>query len=313
MNTLFAIASVLFFAQWASGQRLLDRSEVKELNGIEISEQLGNHVPFDSVFTNSLGETVEMSTYFDGQTPVILAMVYYECPVVCPVVLSQLTGSLNELKYTAGEDFKVLVVSFDHTETTSMALGKRTEFLDAYTKGDLTNAQGNIAFHTGDALNIKMLVNSIGFEFNPLKNGDFSHPISLMILSPNGKVTRYMYGFDYPPQELKLSLLDASQGNIAASFGDRLLHFCYRFDPLAGTYSIQAFRVMQVGALLTVLLIIIGLTVLFMGDRVRRKLYKSNQSNHATQNDSDESLNHDSHSSNSSPSSLAGAQTGQVS
>jgi protein SCO1/2 len=137
-----------------------------------------------------------------------------------------------------------------------------------------------------------------------------------MILSPNGKVTRYMYGFDYPPQELKLSLLDASQGKIAASFGDRLLHFCYRFDPLAGTYSLQAFRVMQVGALLTVLLIIIGLTILFMGDRVRRKLYQSNQSNqsdHAPQENSDESLNHDSHSSNSSPSSLARAQTGQVS
>ncbi len=322
LATLIAIACVFSIAQSAFGQRLLDRSEVSELNGIEVSEQLGNHVPHDAIFTNSFGEIVEMSTFFDEETPVILAMVYYECPVVCPVVLSQLTGSLNKLNYIAGKDFKVLVVSFDHTETTSMALGNRTQFLDAYEKGNLTNTKGNIAFLTGDALNVKMLVNAIGFEFNPLKNGDFSHPISLMILSPKGKVTRYMYGFDYPPQELKLSLLDASQGKIAASFGDRLLHFCFRFDPLAGTYSLQAFRVMQVGALLTVLLIIIGLTILFMGDRVRRKRYQANQPdqsdqakhpNHAHQENSEETLNHDSHSSNSSPSTLAGAQTGQVS
>ena len=310
-TAFIALAWMLSFAQVASAQRLLDRSEVKELNGLEVDEHLGNHVPLDSVFTNSKGETVEMSTYFDGETPVILVMVYYECPVVCPVVLSQLVASLNELDYVVGKDYRVVVVSFDDTETTSMALGKRTEFIDAYNKADLTLDSKAIAFHTGDVLNIKRLVNSIGFEFNPIKNGDFAHPISLMILSPKGKVTRYMYGFDYPSKELKLSLLDASEGKIAASFGDRLIHFCYQFDPTAGTYSIQAFRVMQVGALLTVALIIIGLTLLFMGERVRRKLNTSQQV--PSQASSETVLNQDSHSSNSSLGSLVGEQTGQVS
>ena len=307
---LLAITSVLSIAPVAHAQRLLDRSEVRDLNGVEVTEQLGNFTALDATFTNSKGEEVELGTYFDDETPVILVMVYYECPVVCPVVLSQLTTSLNKLDYTAGEDFRLLVVSFDHTETTSMALGERTNFLGEYNRGTTPEALAGIEFHTGDAVNIRRLVNSIGLAFNPLNNGDFSRPVSLMILSPKGKVTRYMYGFDYPPQELKLSLLDASQGKIAASLGDRLLHFCYRLDPLAGTYSIQAFRVMQVGALLTVFLIIIGLTILFMGDRVRRKLYLAKQADEQSDNDSDPN---DSHSSNSHPGSLAGSHTGPVS
>jgi len=307
---LLAIASVLSIAPAAHAQRLLDRSEVKELNGLEVAEQLGNHVPLDSIFTNSKGEEIEFGTYFDGDTPVILVMVYYECPVVCPVVLSQLTASLNKLDYTAGEDFRLLVVSFDHTETTSMALGERTNFLGEYNQGDTLGAHDGIEFHTGDVVNIRRLVNSIGFSFNPLNNGDYSHPISLMILSPEGKVTRYMYGFDYPSQELKLSLLDASQGKIAASLGDRLLHFCYRLDPNAGAYSIQAFRVMQLGAILTVILIIIGLTMLFMGDRVRRRVYLAKQA--AESKGTNQNIN-DSHSSNTSSGTIARAHTGHVS
>ena len=312
---LLAFASVLLIAPSAPAQRLLDRSEVKQLNGVEVTEQLGNHVPLDAVFTNSKGEEIKFGDYFDGDTPVILVMVYYECPVVCPVVLSQLSASLNKLDYTAGEDFKLLVVSFDQSETTTMALGERTKFLDGYNKGSAVSTNEGIEFHTGDAVNIRRLVNSVGFEFNPLNNGEFAHPISLMILSPNGKVTRYMYGFDYPPQELKLSLLDASEGKIAASLGDRLLHFCYRFDPNAGAYSIQAFRVMQVGALLTVVLIIIGLTMLFMGERVRRRLYEAKLSEaqgSATGSTTDH--NTDSHSSTTSEGAFAPrANTGHVS
>ncbi len=309
-SLLLALASVLSIASGVHAQRLLDRSEVQELNGVEVTEQLGNHVPLDAIFTNAQGQQVELSTYFDGETPVILALVYYQCPVVCPVVLSQLAASLNKLDYAAGEDFKVLVVSFDHTETTSMAMGERTNFLGEYNRGETPGALTGVAFHTGDALNIRRLVNAVGFGFNPLDNGDFSHPISLMVLSPKGKVTRYMYGFDYPAQELKLTLLDASQGKIAASLGDRLLHFCYRFDPLAGAYAIQAYRVMQVGALLTLAVMIIGLTILFMGERVRRKFYLANAPDESIDTDADDN---DSHSSNTSSGSYVRAQTGHVS
>ncbi|MAO25037.1 MAG: electron transporter SenC [Phycisphaerae bacterium] len=301
MTTLLAIASLWLIAPMAQAQRLLDRSEVKELNGLEVEEQLGNAVPLEAVFTNHDGETVVFGDYFDGETPVILVMVYYECPVVCPVVLSQLTSSLNELDYTAGEDFRVLVVSFDHDETTTLAMGERTKFLDAYERGRETDARAGIAFHTGDVPNIRNLVNSIGFSFNPINNDDYSHPISLMILSPEGKVSRYMYGFDYPPRELKLSLLDASEGKIAQSFGDRLLHFCYQIDPTAGQYSLQAFRVMQIGAGLTVVFIAIGLTLLFMGERVRRRRYLEQNETH---------MNTDSQHPSGT---IAGAKTGHVS
>jgi len=309
LRLLLAIASMMSFAPMTQAQRLLDRSEVKELNGVEVTEQLGNHVPLDVVFTNSKGEEVKLGNYFDGDTPLILVMVYYECPVVCPVVLSQLTDSLNKLNYTAGEDFRLLVVSFDSTETTSMALGERTKFLGGYNKGS-EGANDGIAFHTGDEVNIRRLVNSIGFNYNPTTKGQYSHPISLMILSPEGKVTRYMYGFDYPPQELKLSLLDASEGKIAASLGDRLLHFCYQYDPNAGAYSIQAMQVMKLGALLTLALIIIGLTFLFMGERVRKRKYLAGLAQEGEQSTTN---NHDSHSSKTSSGNFAGAHTGHVS
>lgn len=299
LTTLLAIASVCLAAPSASAQRLLDRDEVVELNGVEVTEELGNAVPLDATFTDHNGESVVFGDYFDGETPVVLVMVYYQCPVVCPTVLTQLTNSLNEISYTAGDDYRVLVVSFDHNETTTMALGQRTKFLDAYNQSDIQGARAGIAFHTGDVLNIRRLVTSIGFNFNPTDDGQYAHPISLMILSPEGQVSRYMYGFDYPPQELKLSLLDASEGKIAESFGDRLLHFCYQFDPNAGVYSLQAFRVMQIGALLTVVLIVIGLTLLFMGERVRRRKYIEQQSQNTD--------------TNTTSGEFAGANTGHVS
>jgi len=307
---LLAIASVLSIAPRVSAQRVLDRSEVKALNGVAVDEQLGNHVPLDATFTNSDGQQVELGSYFNDDKPVILVMVYYECPVVCPVVLSQLTDSLNKLEYTAGKDFRVVVVSFDPTESTSMALGKRTNFLGEYSKGTTSSAQKGIAFHTGDAPNIKRLVNSIGFNFNPLDNGQFAHPVSLMILSPKGKVTRYMYGFNYPPKELKLSLLDASKGKIAKSLGDRLLHFCYQYDPNAGVYSIQAMQVMKIGALLTMVILGLGISLLLMGERVRRRKRLEQE---CKETGSNEPNNHDSHPSEPPSGQLARAHTGHVS
>lgn len=300
LTTLLAIASVWLLAPAASAQRVLDRDEVVELNGVEVTEQLGQGVAADAVFTDHNGESVAFAQYLDAETPVVLVMVYYQCPVVCPTVLRELTASLNKLDYTAGEDFRVVVVSFDHDETTTMALGERTKFLDAYDRGGQPEARAGISFHTGDVLNIRRLVNSIGFTFNPTDAGEYAHPISLMILSPDGMVSRYMYGFDYPAQELKLSLLDASEGRIAKSFGDRLLHFCYQFDPTAGVYSLQAFRVMQIGAGLTVVTLAIGLTLLFIGDRARRRRYLAQQ----------QELKNDP----TSPSGkIAGANTGHVS
>ncbi len=309
---VLALACLLSATPSARAQRVLDRSEVKQLNGVGVDEQLGRRVPLGAVFTDQDGQRVELGSYFDGHTPVILVMVYYECPVVCPVVLSQLTASLNELDYTAGDDFRLLVVSFDSTETTTMALGKRSEFLGAYSKGDTVEALHGIAFHTGDEKNIRDLVTSIGYNYSPVNGGEFSHPISVMILSPEGEVTRYMYGFDYPPQELKLSLLDASAGKIAKSFGDRLLHFCYRLDPKAGAYSLQAFRVMQVGAVLTMILIAAGLTMLFMGERVRRRLYNARVRDESPDAADPQRTTPDK-SSKTSSGALAGANTGHVS
>lgn len=275
-NTVIALLAVLMataIAAPAYAQRILEKDEVRQLNGVDLLESQGAKLPMDAVFTTADNREVALAQYFLDDKPTILALVYYECPIVCPTVLRSLGNTINELDYSAGEDYRILVISFDHNETTTQALAKREEFIRAYDRvATNPSARDGIEFFTGSEESVQAIANTIGFKFNEIAGGEYAHPISLMAISPKGKLTRYIYGYDYPVQDLKLTLLDASQGKIADSIGDRILHFCYRYDPLAGSYSLVAFRVMQVGALLgaTVLAIIIGL--LFLGESKRRKM-----------------------------------------
>ncbi|MCA9303795.1 MAG: SCO family protein [Phycisphaerales bacterium] len=271
LMTLTILAVVAVIVRPASGQLLKSREEIRELNGVGFTENLGRYAPLDAEFTNAEGETVRLSKYFDGTKPVVLALVYYECPVVCPVVLEKLTGCINELDYLAGEDYRVVVVSFDHTETTSHALGSKTGFVAEYNRSDDPKTIGGFNFHTGDAVNIRKLADSVGYEFKQLPNGEFSHPVGLMVLSPEGKVTRYFFGFEYPPNEMKLSLLDASEGKIAKSLGDRFMHFCYRYDPNAGAYTMQAMQLMKIGALLVMFVLFGAIGLMLLKEQLHKR------------------------------------------
>ncbi len=269
--TLTATAIALL-APSAHSQTILDKDQVRQLNGVDLVESQGAKLPMDAVFTTADGKEVALAQYFLDDKPTVLALVYYECPIVCPTVLRALSNTINELDYTVGEDYRVLVISFDHREGTTQALNKREDFIGTYTRAK-TNpaARRGIEFFTGSKESIEAITASIGFEFNEIAGGEYAHPISLMAISPKGKLTRYIYGYDYPADQLKLTLLDASQGKIAASLGDRILHFCYRYDPLAGSYSLVAFRVMQVGALLGAAILFTTIGLLFLGESKRRK------------------------------------------
>jgi len=306
ITTLLAITAmaIALLASPASAQRILEKDEVRQLNGVDLLESQGAKLPMDAVFTTADGREVALAQYFLDDKPTILALVYYECPIVCPTVLRSLSNTINELDYTAGEDYRILVISFDHNETTTQALSKREEFIRSYDRvATNPSARDGIEFFTGSEESIKAIADTIGFKFNEIANGEYAHPISLMAISPQGKLTRYIYGYDYPVQDLKLTLLDASKGTIADSIGDRLLHFCYRYDPLAGSYSLVAFRVMQVGALAgaTLLAIIIGL--LFLGESKRRKMRLAQDKSSTDSNPS----------SSTTAGTIAGAAPGQMS
>lgn len=272
--TIVVCAVVALFVHNARAQRLLEKDEIRQLNGVDLLERQGSKLPMDAVFTTADGDEVALAQYFLDDKPTILALVYYECPIVCPTVLRSLAGSLDELDYTAGEDFRVLVISFDHTETTTQALAKRENFFEMYgraTGADSAQVRDGIQFFTGDQASIARIAESVGFEFNQIAGGEYAHPISLMAITPKGVLSRYFYGYNYPAKDMKLTLLDASNGTIAKSLGDRVLHFCYRYDPMSGSYSMVAFRVMQVGAAVSAVVLAGFIGLLFLGERVRRR------------------------------------------
>lgn len=254
----------------AHAQVLKSFDQVEEIQGVRVEERLGERIPLDVVLTNSADEPVAVREYFDDGIPVILALVYYECPVVCSLVLDRMAATFDELDYVIGRDYNVVVVSFDPTENTSHALGKKTFYLAGYEHGMDADIAAGWGFHTGSATEVRRLADAIGFDYKRLPNGEYSHPVSFAILSPEGAVSRYFHGYDYPPNDVRLSLLTASDGKIAKSFGERLWHFCYRYDPDAGVYSLQAMQVMQVAGAVTVAGIAALITGLLIAERVRR-------------------------------------------
>ncbi len=246
-----------------------------EIRGLEVKEQLGARVPLGLTFKDSTGAPVPLSKYFASGKPVILVLGYYDCPLVCPLVLERLQASLGKLDYTVGENFNVVYVSFDPENTTEMAAQYRRDAIESYVAAGHERTQrmeAGWAFHTSEPSQMRPLADAVGYEYRFLpESGEYSHPVSLIFLSGEGVVSRYIYGFDYNPKDVKLSLLEASQGAIAQSLGDRLLWFCYHYDPKTGRYSLAAFRVMQAGALITATFMGTLILVLKLGERGRRR------------------------------------------
>jgi protein SCO1/2 len=270
--TLAVLLTLSMVVASAPAQLILERDQVRELQGVDLVERLGSSVPMDASFTNAAGESVILADYFNDGKPAILALVYYDCPVICTIVLDKLVDSLNRLDYTVGEDYRLLVVSFDHTESTTQAFGQKLRFLRHYQRAGRSEIDEAIAYHTGDETSIQRLTEAVGFKFKPMPNGEWSHASGLTILSPEGKVTRYLYGYDYPADQLKLSLLDATEGKIAKSLGERIMHFCFRYDPTAGAYSVHAMALMRLAGAVTVVLLIVLISALFIGERIRRRV-----------------------------------------
>lgn len=261
-----ACIGVSFFGAHAPAQLLLNEPP-EAIRGVTVTERLGETLPLRLTFMNSDGRMVPLADSFDGTRPVVLALVYYDCPVVCPLVLTRLTESFRQLDYTIGEDYRVVVLSIDHTEGPTQSDAARMRYTSAYGRGAALDAGWR--FLTGDPVSVKMLADACGWDFKRLSNGEYSHPAAIMIASPEGKLTRYIYGFDYPPRQMKLSLLDATDGKIAASLGDRLLHFCYRYDPTAGAYSMEAMALMRLAGVLTVVAIAGLIGGLLIAEKVR--------------------------------------------
>lgn len=266
---LLAFLCVMLAPSPAEAQ--LNRTPI-DVEGIGVEEKLGDRIPLDLPFIDSKGETVLLSKYFQPGRPVVMALVYYDCPIVCTVVVDHLLKSLNEIDYNAGEDFNVVVISFNTRETTRHAALKKAATLAGYKNGQSAAADRGWSFHTAAFSSVGRLATALGYGYRELPNGEFAHPTTLFVLTPDGRISRYIHGVNYPPRDLRLSLLEAAEGNLTRSLGDLATGFCFNWDPESGSYTLQAFRVMQLGGLVSVVGLVLFLTLMFLGERLRRRL-----------------------------------------
>ncbi|HLO05111.1 MAG TPA: SCO family protein [Terriglobales bacterium] len=228
------------------------------LQNVGIEQHLDEQIPADLSFRDETGKPVRLGDYF-GKKPMILNLVYYNCPMLCGEVLSGLEGALRVLKFDAGKEFDVLTVSFDPRETPDMATKKKAEFLKRY--GRAGAAEG-WHFLTGPQESIDALTKAAGFQYQyDPKTGQFAHATAIMILTPEGKIAQYYYGVDYAPKDLRLGLIQASENKIG-TLADQVLLYCYHYDPTTGKYGAIISRVLKLAGIATLLGLGILMTVL---------------------------------------------------
>lgn len=265
--------ATLLFAPAATAQVLMNELP-KEAKDLEVTPHLGDKLPMHVEFKNSKGESVKLGDYFKDGKPVIIVMAYYRCPVMCPVTIDKMAKAMDELDYVVGDKYKALVFSFDPTEVPLSAENKKYRYINGYSKlSDANRAQveSGFEFHVGTEVAARELADALGFKYKLLENGEYSHPSLMFVITPDGKLARYAGGISYTGRDLKLMLLEASQGKIASGLGDLFLHYCYRLDPNSGKYVLVAWRVMQIGGVVTMVSIGTLIGLLFAGERIRKR------------------------------------------
>jgi protein SCO1/2 len=221
----------------------------KVLEGVGFDQRLGEQVPLDLAFTDETGKHVRLADYF-GRGPVILALAYYQCPRLCTLVLNGLVQGMLEMPFTAGNEFQVVTVSFDPSESWQLAASKKEAYLQRY--GRAGAAEG-WHFLTGDGQSIERLTQAIGFHYRyDDVRKQFVHASGITILTPTGKIARYFYDIRYSGRDLRLGLVEASQNQIGSPV-DQVLLYCFHYDPTLGKYAASVMTFVRMGGVLTML------------------------------------------------------------
>ena len=232
------------------------------LRDVGVDQKLNDEIPLDLRFRDEHGQTVELAQYF-GSKPVILTLAYYNCPMLCTQVLNGLDRSLKLIPLSIGKDFNVITDSIDPTERPVLAEAKQAMYTGMYGR---PGAAAGWHFLTGDEPQIKALAQAVGFRYAyDAESKQFAHASVVMMLTPEGRLSRYFYGIQYPERDLRLGLEEASQGKISSPV-DAILLFCYHYDPHTGRYGLLISRVIQLAGLLTILVGGIFLFFLFRGE-----------------------------------------------
>jgi protein SCO1/2 len=215
------------------------------LQGVGIDQRLDQQLPLDLNFRDEAGRSVPLSAFFQSRKPVILALVYYRCPMLCTQILNGLESSLKAVSFNPGQDFEVLSVSIDPKDTPELAASKKQMYLRRYGRANTANGWH---FLTGDEANIKALADAAGFHFKyDPATGQFAHASAIMVATPEGRLSRYFYGVEYAPRDVRLGLVEASQNRIGNPV-DQILLFCYHYDPATGKYGAIVMNIVRFAA-----------------------------------------------------------------
>jgi protein SCO1/2 len=245
-----------------------DRTEPapKRLQGIDVVEHLGEHVPTMLAFKDEQGQPVTLASYLDGRLPVILTFNYSSCPMLCSLQLNALTAGLKELEFSVGKEFRIVTVILDPEETPETARRTKARYLSQYGR---PGTEAGWSVLTGSAVNVKATADAVGFKYayNEARQ-EYVHPAAITLLSPSGKIARYLYGLSYPEKTLRLGLVEASEGRVGSSL-DRLILYCFHYDATEGRYAPIAARIMQLGGAVSVVVLASLITILIRRDKKR--------------------------------------------
>ena len=233
------------------------------LTDIGLDQQLDAQVPLDLRFRDEAGRDVRLGHYF-GRKPVILTLVYYECPMLCTQVLNGLTSALGVLSFTVGQEFDIVTVSFDPKETPALAAAKKVAYLDRYKR---EGAGRGWHFLTGDERSIAALTKAVGFRYAYNAGIDqYAHVSGIMVLTPEGRLSRYFYGIEYGPRDVRLALIEAADRRIGTP-ADQLLLYCFHYDPKSARYSLAIMRIVRTLGIATVVAMVGGIVILRRRER----------------------------------------------
>jgi protein SCO1 len=224
----------------------------KALSDVRIDQKLDQQLPLDLVFRDESGQPVKLGQYF-GKKPVVLAFVYYDCPMLCTQVLNGMVTSFRVLPFKIGDEFEVVTVSFDPRETSTLAAAKKKVYVNYLPEAMRAGANNGWHFLTGDQASITQLTDAAGFHYRwDDSTNQFAHASAIMVTTPQGRLSRYFYGIEYAPRDLRLGLIESSANKIGSPV-DQLLLYCYHYDPATGKYGAAIMAVMRVAGVLTVL------------------------------------------------------------
>jgi protein SCO1/2 len=248
----------------AHGQR--KEAPPEDLMEVGVTEHLNDAIPLDLQFVDSKGLPVTLAEYFDGELPVVLTLNYSSCPMLCSLQLDGLFDGLKKMKWDLGDKYRMVTVSIDPKESPDRAQMTRKKYLQYYGRAGCGDGYACLV---GKNEQITQLADTVGFHYRYVpKTGEYAHTAVTMICTPDGRLSRYLYGVEYDPQTLRLSLLEASQGKIGTPM-EQLFLFCFQYDAASGRYGPSAFKLMRLGGILTVIGIGVVLLVYWRRESVK--------------------------------------------